>query len=91
MIGVRFTQKERRIIESIAEYRDKNLTEFLRTAVFTHIRNLSRKVPIDLSAIRSDIEDVEGSAQEVLYHIQKIKERLEPILDQKSPRGFDLI
>lgn len=77
VIGVRFTKKEREIIENFAEFRNNTLTEFIRESVFSHMNNLKDNVGnLNVDEFINNFKNIEKSAQIVLKSVKKLKKRL---------------
>ncbi len=77
VIGVRFTKKERKIIENFAEFRNNTLTEFIRESVFSHMNNLKDNVGnLNVDEFVNNFKSIEKSAQIVLKSVKKLKKRL---------------
>ena len=77
LIGARFTQKEREIIEKIAESRKNNLTEFIRESVFSHIFNLENNDGIiDVHFFMEKLKDMTNSIRTITGCIEKMRKGL---------------
>ena len=89
MIGIRFTKKERKIIEGLAENRHITITDFIREAVFSHINNLKNNANIievdffmqKFGIISDSIETIENCVKYMkkefnIYDLTKIQSEL---------------
>jgi len=75
LIGIRFTKKEREVIETLAENRDLTLTDFIREAVFSHINNLTNNVGnIDVEFFLTKFDKMNDSIN-ILKEYVKIMKR----------------
>jgi len=76
-IGIRFTSREREIIEDFAEKRNSSLTEFIREAVFSHMNNLVDKSdPIDLEVLLTNFDTITNATRVINKSIAKLKKKL---------------
>ncbi len=77
-IGVRFTSREREIIEDFAEKRNSSLTEFIREAVFSHMNDLvDNNDQIDLEVLLSNFDVITNATRVINKSITKLKKKLE--------------
>ena len=77
-IGIRFTSRERELIEDFAEKRNSSLTEFIREAVFSHMNNLVDNTDkIDLEVFLKNFKQITNATRIINKSIEKLKKKLE--------------
>jgi uncharacterized protein (DUF1778 family) len=77
-IGIRFTSKERELIEELAETRNCSLTGFIREAVFSHMNHLVNKGDeIDLEVLLTNFDRITDATRIINTSIDKLKKKLE--------------
>ena len=77
-IGIRFTSKERDLIEELAEKRNCSLTEFIREAVFSHMNHLVNKGDqIELEVLLTNFDCITDATRIINKSIDKLKKKLE--------------
>ena len=77
-IGIRFTSRERELIEDFAEKRHNSLTEFIREAVFSHMNNLVNKSDqIDLEVLLKNFNLITNATRVINKSIDKLKKKLD--------------
>ena len=77
-IGIRFTSRERELIEDFAEKRNSSLTEFIREAVFSHMNNLVDNTDkIDLEVFLKNFKQITNATRIINKSIDKLKKKLE--------------
>ena len=78
IIGIRFTSRERELIEDFAEKRNSSLTEFMRESIFSHMNNLvDNNNKIDLDAFLKNFKQITDATQTINKNIDKLKKNLE--------------
>lgn len=77
-IGIRFTSRERELIEDFAEKRNSSLTEFIRESVFSHMNDLVNNTEkIDLEVILKNFKQITNATRLINKSIDKLKRNLE--------------
>ena len=77
-IGIRFSKKEREIIEIYAKNRNYTLTEFIRKAVFSHMNELHDNVGIlNSDEINNNLKSIQESAELIIKNIQSLSKKFE--------------
>lgn len=77
-IGIRFTSRERELIEDFSEKRNSSLTEFVREAVFSHMNNLvDNSDKIDLEVFQKNFKLITNATRLINKSIDKLKRNLE--------------
>ena len=77
-IGIRYTSKERELIEEFAEKRNSSLTEFIREAVFSHMNHLVNKGDqIDFEVLITNFNRITNATRIINKSIDKLKKKLE--------------
>ncbi len=77
-IGIRFTSRERELIEDFAEKRNGSLTEFIREAIFSHMNNLVNNTDkIDLEVVFKNFKQITNATRIINKSIDKLKKKLE--------------
>lgn len=78
LIGARFTEKEKKVIETIAEKRNLTLTKFLREAIFSHINHLMENVGnINIDLVMTNFEILKNSIERVEKCIKNMESEFE--------------
>ena len=78
IIGIRFTSRERELIEDFAEKRNSSLTEFMRESIFSHINNLvDSPNKIDLDVFLKNFKQITNATRIINKSIDKLKKNLE--------------
>lgn len=73
LLGARFTQKERDLIELIVNLNDTSISDFIRTSVFSHISNISKDTGIDVQKILEEFDCIEYNANKIINKIAELK------------------
>ena len=77
-IGIRFTSRERELIEDFAEKRNSSLTEFVREAVFSHMNSLvNESDQIDLEVLLNNFNLITNATRAINKSINKLRKKLE--------------
>ena len=78
LIGVRFTETEREIIEKIvSNKKNTNLTDFIREAVFSHIYNLKENVAfVKVNSSLNKLKNMEKNIASLSKIIKSLKKSL---------------
>lgn len=78
IIGIRFTSRERELIEDFAEKRNDSLTGFMRESIFSHMNNLVNHAnKIDLDVFFSNFKQITNATRIINKSIGKLKKNLE--------------
>lgn len=77
-IGIRFTSRERELIEDFAEKRNSSLTEFIRECIFSHMNILVNNTEkIDLEVFLENFKQITNATRLINKSIEKLKRNLE--------------
>ncbi len=83
-VGIRFTTKEKQIIDSIVERRNSTLAEFIRESIFTHIYNLENyKNEINLKKMYDNVRNMKSSLDNLFIIFREMKKELDPFYLQE--------
>ena len=78
IIGIRFTSREKELIEDFAEKRNSSLTEFMRESIFSHINSLvDSPSKIDLDIFLRNFKQIANATKIINKCTDKLKKSLE--------------
>ncbi|MBD3212944.1 MAG: hypothetical protein GF311_10080 [Candidatus Lokiarchaeota archaeon] len=84
LVGIRFTEEERELIENFADERNLNLSDFIRESIFSHMYNLKNKgkANMDLGEFINSLKKINQANEIIDLNLEKLKKNLD-IIDLK--------